>query len=96
MCNQIFIASNVVGVVEGILYAHKAGLDVDQIIQACGQGAAGSWSLSNYGPRITKRQLDPGFFIEHFIKDMDIALKECDRMGIILPGLKTAKVQIVT
>jgi 3-hydroxyisobutyrate dehydrogenase len=90
MVNQILIASNMVGVVEGLLYGHRAGLDLETVIAAVGAGAAGSWSINNLGPRIIKRNFDPGFFVEHFIKDMGIALDEARRMGIALPGLALA------
>ncbi len=79
-----------VGVVEGLLYAHKAGLEPLQVIEAVGAGAAGSWSILNLGPRIAKRNFEPGFYVEHFIKDLGIALDESKRMGIALPGLALA------
>ncbi|RLN87953.1 hypothetical protein BBJ28_00006974 [Nothophytophthora sp. Chile5] len=79
MVNQILIATNMIGVVEGLLYAHKSGLDVEEAIRAVSAGAAGSWSISNLGPRIANRNFDPGFFVEHFVKDMGIALKEAER-----------------
>lgn len=79
MVNQILISTNMIGVVEGLLYAKKAGLDLDEAIRAVSAGAAGSWSISNMGPRIAKRNFDPGFFVEHFLKDMGIALKEAQR-----------------
>ena len=90
MANQIHIASTMVGAVECLLYARKAGLDLEQVIGAIGSGAAGSWTINNLGPRIVKRNFDPGFFIEHFIKDMGIALEEAKRMGLCLPGLSMA------
>jgi 3-hydroxyisobutyrate dehydrogenase len=90
MVNQILIASNMIGVVEGLLYGHKAGLDLHTVIAAVGGGAAGSWSINNLGPRIVKRNFDPGFFVEHFIKDMGIALAEAKRMNLSLPGLALA------
>jgi len=77
--------------VEGLLYAHKAGLDVNLVLQAVSAGAAGSWSLSNYGPRILSGDLKPGFFVNHFIKDLEIALEESHRMGLELPGLALAE-----
>jgi 3-hydroxyisobutyrate dehydrogenase len=91
MVNQILIASNMIGVVEGLMYAHKAGLDLNDTIGAVGAGAAGSWSINNLGPRIVARNFDPGFFVEHFIKDMGIALAEAKRMGLSLPGLALAE-----
>ena len=90
MCNQIHIATTMIGVVECLLYAYKAGLDLEEMIAVVGSGAAASWSLNNYGPRIAKGNFDPGFFIKHFVKDMDIALKEARRMKLSLPGLALA------
>jgi len=90
MVNQILIATNIIGVCEGLLYAHKAGLDLETTINAVSAGAAGSWSISNYGPRIVQRNFAPGFFVEHFIKDMGIILSECNRMSLSLPGLSLA------
>ncbi|OQR95133.1 3-hydroxyisobutyrate dehydrogenase [Thraustotheca clavata] len=90
MVNQILIATNMIGVVEGLLYAYKAGLDLNEAIAAVGAGAAGSWSINNMGPRIAKRDFNPGFMVEHFIKDMGIALKESQAMGLSLPGLALA------
>lgn len=90
MVNQILIASTMVGVVEGLLFARRAGLDMVEAINAVSAGAAGSWSISNLGPRIAARNFDPGFFVEHFIKDLGIALAESARMGLSLPGLALA------
>jgi len=90
MVNQILIATTMIGVVEGLLYGYRAGLDLDTVIAAVGAGAAGSWSINNLGPRIVKRNFDPGFFVEHFIKDMGIALDEAKRMDLPLPGLALA------
>jgi 3-hydroxyisobutyrate dehydrogenase len=90
MVNQTLIASGMIGVCEGLLYAHRAGLDLETVMQSVASGAAGSWSLSNYGPRMIANNFDPGFFVEHFIKDMGIALAEANRMDIALPGLALA------
>lgn len=87
MANQILIATNMIGVCESLLYGYKAGLDLPTMLQSVGPGAAGSWSLNNLGPRIMNNNFDPGFFVEHFIKDMGIALSEAKRMGLSLPGL---------
>jgi len=87
MVNQTLIATNMIGVCEALLYAYRAGLDLQQVMQSVASGAAGSWSLSNLGPRIIDNNFDPGFFVEHFIKDMGIALDEAKRMSISLPGL---------
>lgn len=87
MVNQILIASNMVGVCEALLYGYKSGLDLETVMKSVSVGAAGSWSLSNLGPRIMANNFDPGFFVEHFIKDMGIALEEAKRMNLSLPGL---------
>jgi 3-hydroxyisobutyrate dehydrogenase len=87
MVNQTLIATNMIGVCEALLYAHKAGLDLPTVMQSVSSGAAGSWSLSNLGPRIMDNNFDPGFFVEHFIKDMSIALSEGKNLGLSLPGL---------
>src|SRR5207249_10936401 len=91
MVNQVLIASNMIGVCEALLYGYKAGLDLKTVLQSVGGGAAGSWSLNNLGPRILDRNFEPGFFVEHFIKDMKIALDEAERMNLALPGLALAK-----
>jgi 3-hydroxyisobutyrate dehydrogenase len=90
MVNQTLIASNMMGVCEGLLYAHKAGLDLETVMQSVASGAAGSWSLSNLGTRIIANNFDPGFFVEHIIKDKGIALAEAGRMNLALPGLALA------
>jgi len=91
MANQILISTNMIGVCEALLYAYKAGLDLETVLKSVGPGAAGSWSLSNLGPRMIAGNFDPGFFVEHFIKDMGIALAESKRMGLALPGLALAQ-----
>jgi 3-hydroxyisobutyrate dehydrogenase len=90
MSNQILIASTMIGVFESLLYAHKAGNNLDEVIQVIGKGAAGCWSINNLGPRIVSENFDPGFFIKHFVKDMGIALKEAMLMNLSLPGLALA------
>jgi 3-hydroxyisobutyrate dehydrogenase len=91
MVNQILIATNMIGVCEGLLYAQRAGLDPLKVIESVGSGAAGSWSINNLGPRMINRNFEPGFYVEHFIKDLDIALEESCRMGLRLPGLALAR-----
>ena len=90
MTNQILIATNMVGVCEALLYAYRSGLDLETVMKSVTPGAAGSWSLSNLGPRIIANNFDPGFVVEHFIKDMGIALQESKRMGLSMPGLALA------
>jgi len=87
LCNQIVIAGTMVGVCESLLYGFKAGLDLSQMLDSIRGGAAACWTLDNLAPRILQRNFDPGFFVEHFIKDMGIALDEAKRMNLTLPGL---------
>jgi len=87
MCNQIVIASTMIGVCECLLYGHRAGLDLETMLRSITKGAAACWTLDNMAPRILKRDFAPGFFIEHFIKDMSIALDEARRLKIDIPGL---------
>ncbi|HEX4967588.1 MAG TPA: NAD(P)-dependent oxidoreductase [Nitrospiraceae bacterium] len=87
LCNQIVIAGTMVGVCESLLYGYKAGLDLNRMLDSIRGGAAACWTLDNLAPRILQRNFDPGFFVEHFIKDMGLALEESKRMGLVLPGL---------
>lgn len=91
MCNQIAIASNMIGVTEAISYAKKAGLDPDRVLRSISSGSAGSWSLANLVPRMVEGDFEPGFYIKHFIKDMKIALDEAEKMGMDVPGLSLSK-----
>lgn len=91
MANQILIATGMIGVCEALLYAYKSGLDLNVMLQSVCGGAAGSWSLSNYAPRILSGNLEPGFLVDHFVKDMGIALAEAKRMKLSLPGLALAE-----
>ena len=91
MCNQIAIAGGMMGVCEALAYAKEAGLDPNAVLASIETGAAGSWSLSNLGPRIVAGNFEPGFYVKHFIKDMKIALESAEEMGLALPGLALAR-----
>ena len=91
MVNQVLIATNMIGVCEALLYGAKAGLDLNTVLQSVGSGAAGSWSLNNLGPRMIAGRFEPGFYVEHFLKDMGIALAEAKRLKLSLPGLALAE-----
>ncbi len=91
MCNQIAIASNMIGVCEAVAYAQKAGLDPEKVLQSIATGATGSWSLSNLAPRMLKGDFEPGFYVKHFMKDMKIALDEAEKLQLSVPGLSLAK-----
>lgn len=91
MANQIMIAGTMTGMTEMLVYAKKAGLDLDKVLTTVGGGSAANWSLTNYGPRILKEDYSAGFFAKHFLKDLRIALEEADQMGIDLPATAQAK-----
>src|ERR1700756_3922987 len=91
MTNQLAIASGMIGVCEALVYAYRAGLDLEKTLATIQGGAAGSWSLSNYGPRLLRGDLEPGFKVDHFIKDLGIALSEARRMNVALPGAALAE-----
>ena len=91
MVNQTLIAGNMIGVCEALLYAYRAGLDLETVMESVASGAAGSWSLSNLAPRMIAGNFDPGFFVEHFLKDLGIVLDEAHRMNLCLPGVALAR-----
>jgi 3-hydroxyisobutyrate dehydrogenase len=90
LANQVLIAANMIAVCEGLLFAYRAGLDLEAVMKSVSSGGAGSVALSAYGPRMIAGRFEPGFFVEHFLKDMGIALAEAGRMGLALPGLALA------
>ena len=87
LCNQIVIAGTMIGVCESLLYGFRAGLDLSTLLESIRGGAAGCWTLDHLAPRILRRDFAPGFLVEHFIKDMGLALDEARRMKLALPGL---------
>jgi len=91
LVNQTLVAGTIVAVCEALLYAQRAGLDVDTVLESVSSGAAASWALSNLAPRIVAGDFAPGFFVDHFVKDMGIALDEAARMQLALPGLALAR-----
>jgi 3-hydroxyisobutyrate dehydrogenase len=91
MANQIAIAASMIGLSECLAYAAAAGLDPARVIETLSGGSAQSWSLSNYGPRVLAGDLEPGFYVKHFVKDLRIALAEAEAMGLVLPGTELAK-----
>jgi 3-hydroxyisobutyrate dehydrogenase len=90
MCNQIVIASTMMGVAESVAYARTAGLDPAKVLKSIGTGAAGGFLLNALGPKMVDGDFAPGFMIEHFVKDMAIAMAEADAGGLDLAGLKAA------
>lgn len=88
LANQITIASNMIGVCEAIMFAKKSGLDPERVLQSITTGAAGSWSLSNLGPRMIKNDYEPGFYVKHIIKDLRIAIEAAEEIGLPTPGLE--------
>ena len=91
LTNQILVAGIMVSMCEALLYAHRSGGNLESVLTSVSSGAAGSWSLSNLGPRIMRGDFKPGFYVEHFVKDLGIAVEECKRMEIDLPGLSVCE-----
>ncbi len=91
MANQIAVASTMMGVCEALRYAEKAGLSPETVLESIEAGAAGSWALSNLAPRMIKGDFAPGFYVKHFIKDMNIALDSCTNIGLQARGLELVK-----
>ncbi|MDD2843859.1 MAG: NAD(P)-dependent oxidoreductase [Rhodoferax sp.] len=91
MCNQIVIAATIMGVCEGLAYGKAAGLDLPTVLKSIGGGAASGFQLTVMGQKIINGDFAPGFYIEHFIKDLGIALAEAGRMQLDLPALALAR-----
>ena len=91
LANQTIVAGGMIGVCESLLYAHRAGLNLDRVLESVASGAAGSWAFSNLGPRIIRGDFAPGFFVDHFLKDLGIVLSEAKRMNLTLPGVELAQ-----
>ncbi|MDR2983086.1 MAG: NAD(P)-dependent oxidoreductase [Puniceicoccales bacterium] len=91
LCNQIAIAGGMLAVCESLAFAKSAGLDPASVLKSIESGAAGSWGLSNLGPRILREDWSPGFFVKHFLKDMRLALEAAKEQNIALPGLALAE-----
>ncbi|MDA1027166.1 MAG: NAD(P)-dependent oxidoreductase [Planctomycetota bacterium] len=89
--NQILVAASMIGACEAILFAARAGLDARTVLKSVATGAAGSWTLSNLVPRMLEANFEPGFFIDHFVKDLGIAVHEARATGLDLPGLEMAE-----
>ena len=92
MANQLVVAGTMIGVCEALVYAARAGVDLDTLVSVISQGAAGCWTLDNLAPRIITGDDAPGFMVDHFVKDLGIALQEAEQMGLSLPGLELATV----
>lgn len=90
ICNQIAIAAGMMALCECIATAKKVGLDEALVIDTLSKGAAGSFSMNSYGPRILKGDFNPGFFIKHFVKDLKISLDAAKACGLTLLGTELA------
>jgi 3-hydroxyisobutyrate dehydrogenase len=90
MCNQLVIASTIMGVCEGLAYGRRVGLDIETVLQSIGGGAASSFQLTTFGARINRGDFAPGFMIDHFVKDLRIALGEAESLQLDLPGAALA------
>lgn len=90
LANQIAIATTMISVAESFKFAKEVGLNLEDFFKTVSTGSGGSFSMTSYGPRILKNDFKPGFFVHHFIKDIRLALEECEKMNITLPGLEAA------
>ncbi len=91
ICNQIAVAACMIGLSESLAYAKQSGLDPSTVLKSISSGAAGSWSLSNLGPRVIQGDFAPGFYVKHFIKDLGIALDSAETLCLDIPGTQLAK-----
>jgi len=91
MVNQILVAAGMLGTCEALAYARAAGLNGERVIESVSSGAAGSWSISNLGPRILREDFEPGFRVDHFLKDLRIAIEESRAMNLDLPAVALAE-----
>lgn len=90
LANQVAVGGIMFSVCESLLFAQEAGLDVPAWLELVSVGAAGSAAMNTLGRRLLKEDYDPGFFVEHFVKDLGLCLEECRRMQLVLPGLELA------
>lgn len=88
MCNQITLSGTMIGVAQALIYGAKAGLDLKRLTGSISKGAAGCWVLDNLAPKMIEHDFDPGFYVEHYLKDLEIALQEAAMMELDLPGLR--------
>lgn len=84
MANQIALGGAIAGVCEAMTYAKKVGLDVQTMLDSISKGAAGSWQMSNVAPKILEEDFRPGFFVKHYVKDMNIAIEEAKDVNLDL------------
>lgn len=84
--NQILVGTTMLGVAEALVFAAKAGVDVEKVHQAVSGGAAGSWQLTNNGARLLKDDMSPGFKIKDYLKDLKIIMETGDANKMPLPA----------
>jgi len=87
LCNQVAITGTLLGVCEALLFAAKAGVDPNRMLEAVSAGAAGSWQMSNLGPKMVQRDFAPGFKVGLMRKDLRLAIESAGHMQAALPGL---------
>jgi len=86
LCNQIAVAVTNLAMSEALIFAAKAGVNLEHMHQAISGGAAGSWQLSNLAPRVFQRDFAPGFMVKLQQKDLRLVLQEADRLRLALPA----------
>lgn len=86
LVNQVLVCINLLATAEALTFAAKAGVDPAKVLEAVSAGAAGSWQLSNLGPRMIEGDFEPGFMIKLLQKDLRLALEEADDLHLPLLG----------
>lgn len=90
LCNQALCAVHMIALCEAIKMAEQQEIDPNLIIEVCSTGAAGSWALSNLGPKIAQSDFAPGFMIEHILKDLRLVQETIQASGQNFPGVELA------
>ena len=91
MANQIALAGVISGLCEAMVYGERVGLDLKTMLESIAKGAAGSWQMECMAPRILKGDFAPGFFIKHYVKDLNIAMEESEERGLFLNVLQVVR-----
>ncbi|GIV95922.1 MAG: tartronate semialdehyde reductase [Herpetosiphonaceae bacterium] len=90
LVNQILVAGSMMAMAEALLFAQAGGLNLQKVLEAVSGGAAGSWTLSNRGPQVLRRDWRPGFTIDLQQKDLRLVLQAADQLGV--PMLSTSMI----
>jgi 3-hydroxyisobutyrate dehydrogenase len=86
LCNQILVGMNMLGVAEALMFASKAGVDLERCLAAVSGGAAGSWQLTNNGAKLLRGDLEPGFKVKDYLKDLRLIMEAAAEIRMPLVG----------